>query len=122
MFLLKGTVNTEPRYLSEANVLEQAPGKPKSTAQAQGSLARLVKRLKLNELQTECVLAVIPRMVPHETSHYEWKYHGNHLFFGDVQGNQHGNNTCKFTKLLPLAKLFAKAALPLIPLDLNKNA
>ena len=96
MFLLKGTVNTEPRYLSEANVLEQAPGKPKSTAQAQGSLGRLMKRLKLNDLQTECVLEVIPRMVPQTKAAI---MNGNimatmasHLFWGDVQGKQHGNN------------------------------
>ena len=102
-------------------MLEQAPGKPKSTAQAQGSLGRLMKRLKLNELQTECVLEVIPRMVPQTKAAI---INGNimatmasHLLFGYVQGKQHGNSTHKFTKLLPLAKLFAKAALPL---DLNK--
>lgn len=104
-------------------MLEQAPGKPKSTAQAQGSLGRLTKRLKLNEMQTECVLEVALRMVPQKKAAI---MNGNimatmasHLFSGDVQAKQHGNKTCTFTKLLPLAKPLAKAALPL---DLNKNA
>ena len=112
MFLLKGTVSTEARYFSEANVLEQAPGKPKSTAQAQGSLARFMKRLKLNELQTECVLEVIPRMVPQTKAAI---MNGNimatmasHLFWGDLQGKQHGNNTCKFYKAAATCKAVCK--------------
>ena len=73
-----------------------------------------MKRLKLNELQTECVLEVIPRMVPQTKAAI---MNGNimatmasQLFWGDVQGKQHGNTTCKIYKASATCKAVCKSS------------